>query len=146
MAVKAPMKLWTTAREYLLNTIVYYWREWIGFEGSDSAEFADALLSRSRFGVRDYFVYNFLSRQNPRPKRTLFQFDRSFSDVIRASLFLLAASMVDDEIESDLVNRATELMSTISVLDKESVSKKAVRDKWMFVRDVVDRAWTASSR
>lgn len=144
--VENPMKLWTTARQYLLNTIVYYWKEWIGFNGTDSARFAEALLTRSRFSVRDYFVYNFLSRANPRPVKTLFQFDRSFSGIIRASLFLLAASIVDDKIESNLVDRATEIISTIAVLEKESVSNKTIRDKWMSVRDIVDRAWTASSR
>jgi len=143
--VRDPVGLWRTALQYLLRTIPYYWQAWIGPRDCGSPDFPARLLSRSRFRPADYLAYNLFSGARVRSFRTLLRFDRSFSDVVRASLFLLAQS-INDDIASAEVDRAIGLVSSIMPLGKASVRSLSPREKWLFARDLIDLAWASSRR
>lgn len=143
--IKEPVNLWLTAHDYLINGVIYYLKKWTGFE-ADQNRFPEVLLSLSKFGLRDFLSYNFLSGRKTKPIRTLFQVRRSFSDIVRASLFLLACSVKEGGIDPDPVDRATDILSEISNLDKRNTKDLDTFQKWVLVRDTTDRAWASTSR
>lgn len=143
--IAEPVNLWLTARNYLLYGVIYYMKKWTGFE-ADQNRFPEILLLLSKFGLRDFLSYNFLSGRKTKPIRTLFQVRRSFSDIVRASLFLLASSVKEGEIDPNPVDRAVEILSEISNLDKGNTKYLDTFQKWVLVRDTTDRAWASTSR
>jgi hypothetical protein len=144
--ITEPVNLWLTACNYLLYGAIYYLKKWTGFEALDQNRFPEVLLSLSKFGLRDFLSYNFLSGRKTKPIRTLFQVRRSFSDMVRASLFLLASSVKEGRIDPNPVDRAMELISEISNLDKETTRDLDTFQRWVLVRDTIDRAWASTSR
>ena len=144
--IKDPVSHWMTARSYLLQGIVYYLKRHAGFETTNQNQLPSALLSLSKFGLRDYLSYNFLSDRKAKPIGTLFKMKRSFSDTVRGSLFLLASAVKEEGVDSDLVDRAMKLIGEISYVDRETARELDIFQSWILARNTIDRAWVSTSR
>lgn len=146
-----PVRFWFRANRHLLQTALFFMEKtMLGSNNSSTRCYAQKelrafprlFLQASKPQLLDFLIFNWHTISRLRSLEG-FQTRRSFSDIVRASLFDLALSIDEDgEINQELLDRALRRISKIITICNQVINQKDLSKKWRLVRNATMLAWT----
>jgi hypothetical protein len=137
-----PLDVWFAARDHLLNTIWHYWQKCAGHRASTREDFPRMLLELSRASLMDYLGYNHSMIRRLGSLKAMFKLRSSYADIVRSSLFCLALAIKQDRVDESFLEHASSVIRTIVPVSAGSGSASDLGEKWRYIRDRTDLAWS----
>lgn len=146
-----PVKLWFVARNHTLQTLDFYlgkalckWHN--SSEPASSAlavdSFPKVYLKSSKPEILDFLTFSWNLHRRLKSFSNLPKIRKSFSDIVRVSLYYLAISIEEDgDIKRECLENALSTLSLIIPTEKKNKTEKDLISEWRSVRDVVVAAW-----
>lgn len=146
-----PVKLWFVARNHTLQTLGFYLGKALCM-WHNSSEPASSILTVDSFPrvylkngkpeILDFLTFSWNLHRRLKSFSNLLKIRKSFSDIVRVSLYHLAISIEEDgDIKTECLENALSTLSLIIPTEKKNKTKKDLISEWRSVRDKVVATW-----